>query len=293
MAQSDSGLTLPSGLDTGAGSALIDRYLAELRSAMRRTRDSGDAIAEVEDHLREAIVHLSDGGLEPADAEREAVVRFGSAPVVARAFAAGGKGVVMPTRFTRRAGLAGIAAVVLAVAGAVSFTLTRTLSTLSDDTASKIRAYTFDPFMFFAAVLFVVFVVGLRHRNGNRFGALGNAALILMLVSPVLAAPFGWGGGVALVVILSIAFGVLSVALFRASVLPRRAVVAFGLAVPAGILIALAGAVRDALDANVDTSNFLPLGLVPFAVGLIWIAWTMWLEPAPGHAVRPGAGVGR
>ena len=57
---------------------------------------------------------------------------------------------------------------------------------------------------------------------------------------------------------------------------------------PLGMFIALSGILADALNANVDTGNFAPLGLAPFAVGLLWMGWTMWLEPAPNEMSATG-----
>ncbi len=250
-------------------------------------------MAEVEDHLREAAGRLVADGLEHAEAKRSAILRFGPAPLVARALATREKGVVMPTQFTRRAGLAAIAAVVLFVAGAFSFILTRA-SGLSDESASASRAYTFVPLMLATIALFVVFLVGLRHRHAGRMGRLGTGSYALIAASPVLAFPFSWLAPAALVVILAVGFGVLSVALFRASVMPRRAVVMFGLGLPLGlliVLIVLADIIADAVGYQIDLSNFVPFGMALSGVGLVWIGWTMWLEPAPMQRLTPGGGL--
>lgn len=66
---------------------MIDSYLDELADALsvdpRRARR---ILAESESHLRESADELAAGGLAPAEAEREAISRFGSAKLVASRF---------------------------------------------------------------------------------------------------------------------------------------------------------------------------------------------------------------
>ncbi len=92
---------------------LIDRYLTELHRSLGWRRDVVDLLAEVEDHLREAVERLEHEGTEAHHAQRATLDRFGDSVVVARAFAiTSSGGIAMPTTFTRAAGaIAGVAAV--------------------------------------------------------------------------------------------------------------------------------------------------------------------------------------
>ena len=64
----------------------IDRYLDELFDRLAGTGAAGRrTLAEVETHLHEAVDGLVESGVAPADAEREAIRRFGPPPTVAAA----------------------------------------------------------------------------------------------------------------------------------------------------------------------------------------------------------------
>src|SRR5438309_7232270 len=63
----------------------IDRYLAELRAALKVSSPLAERIlSEAEDHLREGASWEEDRGLLPEEAQREVIERFGSPEVVAR-----------------------------------------------------------------------------------------------------------------------------------------------------------------------------------------------------------------
>jgi hypothetical protein len=85
---------------------MIPGYLAELTGALSFDRSLARRVTrEVEDHLREAVAaHPSE---DPAQAEREAIARFGDPQALALQFAA-----VSLARRTRQAGIAVVAAVV-------------------------------------------------------------------------------------------------------------------------------------------------------------------------------------
>lgn len=75
----------------------IDAYLNELLVALQgNAPDVRRVLAEAEEHLRDAAAEGVAAGLEPEEAERQAVARFGSARLVARRFAA-----ETPARLTR------------------------------------------------------------------------------------------------------------------------------------------------------------------------------------------------
>jgi len=67
----------------------ISAYLAELEQQLRRRRSPRwRLLREVEDHLRDSVEELTASGLGRADAEAEAVCRFGAAANIAARFAA-------------------------------------------------------------------------------------------------------------------------------------------------------------------------------------------------------------
>lgn len=103
---------------------LIDAYLLALRARLSWRGDVQDIVDEVADHLHEHAEHLVAQGASPHDAARLTLERFGDLGLVARAFAETASGALaVPTRFTRRAGHAGLAAAgawsLAVVAGAV------------------------------------------------------------------------------------------------------------------------------------------------------------------------------
>src|SRR6478736_2418791 len=66
---------------------LIERYLDQLVLELRgRAPAVRRILAEAEDHLREAVDQSVAAGVEPDEAARLAIHRFGSARVVARRF---------------------------------------------------------------------------------------------------------------------------------------------------------------------------------------------------------------
>jgi hypothetical protein len=90
---------------------LIDRYLAELRRALRWRDDLDDVCAELEDHLRENVERLVASGVDPAEAQRRTLECFGDLGLVARSFAvAPSGGLAVPTKETRWAGALALSA---------------------------------------------------------------------------------------------------------------------------------------------------------------------------------------
>ena len=68
-----------------APSGPVDRYLDDLFDRLAGTGGIGRrALAETEDHLRTAAADAAERGMPPAEAEREAVARFGAAGSFAR-----------------------------------------------------------------------------------------------------------------------------------------------------------------------------------------------------------------
>lgn len=259
-----------------AESRLIAAYLTELRYSAARLADIDDVVAEAEDHLLAGVEAAMARGSSRADAEAEALARFGSAPLVARVFIEEEKrGGAVSTRFTRRAGLAAILAPMFMIIGA-----------FGNEAVPASEGALHGVFVTLLVAAFVAFTVamwGLRLRHGG-LGPWGRAAFWLFVASPVIALPFGWGAGAAFAIVQLAVVALLGIGMMRARILPVPAVGLFTLA-PAGTIVMAA-----ALTAvGIDAALYAPIGVLAFAVGLAWVGWAMWREPAldvPGD--RPG-----
>lgn len=90
---------------------LIDRYVADVHHRLRDRADVHEVAAEIEDHLRESAARFVAEGVAAEEAQSRAVERFGDAAVVHRALSVRPSGgVVMPTTFTRCAGVSALVA---------------------------------------------------------------------------------------------------------------------------------------------------------------------------------------
>ncbi|HEX2040537.1 MAG TPA: hypothetical protein VHF47_12505 [Acidimicrobiales bacterium] len=258
-----------------AESGLIAAYLADLRASVSRLPDADDIVAETEDHLCTVAEELvASTGCTRADAEARALARFGTAALVARQHVEESKrGGAVSTNTSRRAGVAAMAAPVLfAVGQAGNVTVERGAG---HGVAVAL--------MLLAVGVFAFGLWGLRARHGG-LGAWGRAALWLFVASPVLALPFGWGAGIALVYVQLVVVALLGMGMLRARVLPPVPVAMFSLSAPATVATA---AMLTAV--GVDASQYMPLGVLACLLGYMWLGWAMWREPAL-DAGRPSPG---
>lgn len=249
-----------------AGDGLIAAYLRELRFSVARLADADEIVEEAQDHLLEAVAHLQ-GGRSPAEAEAEALARFGSAELVARICVAESKrGAAVPTTKTRLAGLALFAAPIALALGH--------LGNISTDKDNALHG----PAVFLevlALPLLMFGLWGLRSRHGG-LGRAGTAAFVLALVS-VPVAFGGYPGFFAALGLLSCALVVFSITLLRARVLPVLPIVMLGLGPVIGSAsMVVAWAVQD--DADATHGLFVTIGFV--AVAATWLGWAMWRESA-------------
>jgi hypothetical protein len=169
-----------------ADSDLITGYLTVLRSSLRWRRDIDDLACEIDDHLRCAAARLEERGLDPASAQREVLVRFGDATLVAHAFsltAYGGS--AMPTRLTRAAGTFAVIAAVawLAVAPAAI------IGAGSEDWEAHYT--TLALLSFFASACSTIALFGLMRRAGSR-GAMSGVALTLAVLGTLALGIVTW-----------------------------------------------------------------------------------------------------
>ncbi len=251
---------------------LIAAYLRELSYSVASLPDADDIVAEAEDHLLEAVEHLGRVGRSPAEAEAEAVARFGSAALVARVCITESKrGAAVPTIRTRQAGLAALLAPLFVVAGQ--------WGNLTIDRGAGHGVAVALLVAAFPALAFGLW--GLRARHGG-LGHLGPAALVLALASPILALAAGWAAIYAFALLLSLAVVVFAVEMLRASVLPVVPLVLLA----AGPFAALAGAaVAAGVTVTGGDAGNLPLVLIVSPLGLTasgfaWLGWHLWREPA-------------
>jgi len=251
-----------------ADDRLIMAYLRELHYSVQGLPDADEIVEESEDHLLEAADELVQAGRTRAEAEAEAIARFGSAELVARVCRSEARrGASVPTTRTRRAGLALALAPLALILGAIGNAAVR-------------RGNLHGLALFFEVAAFPLFVFGLwglRTRHGG-LGRIGRAAFVLAAASPVLAIPAAYGWAYLFALLVGIAVIMFVVELLRASVLPvvpllflaagpvTYLVVAIGLAIAVGD----AGAVGQGL--------FLSLSLS--GIGLVWLGWILWREPA-------------
>lgn len=256
-----------------AEQSLIAAYLTELRYSVASLRDADDIVDEAADHLLTAVEALTAAGLAPAEAEALALARYGSAALVSGAFVEESRrGAAVSTALTRKAGLAAMAAPVLAVIGQAG--------NEGIDRGPGHGAAVVVLGAAFAA--FVLALWGLRKRHGG-LGGLGKAAFWLFVLSPVVSAPFTWAAPVVAGALWLVVATLLGIGMVRARILPAPAVALFAFspaATLAGSILLTAAGVRAAV--------FVPFGFLAFAVGLTWVGWALWREPALD--ARPTAG---
>jgi hypothetical protein len=252
-----------------AGDGLIAAYLRELRASVSHLRDADDLVAEAEDHLRETAERLRDGRTE-AEAEAEAIARFGSATYVARVCASEAKrGAAVPTRRTCWAGLSLFLAPVLLVGG-----------TIGNWSTGKTWVHGLLVFISVLSVPAVLFGMwGLRRRHGG-LGRVGLVAFVLALAGVPVFFVAGYYGVIVAFVFLAVALLVFAVEMVRAQVLPVVPIVMLALGPLAGVAVLVGLAVVPG-KAWVAAA----VALVPTVVACMWLGWCMWREPAVDRRV--------
>ena len=248
-----------------ADDGLIMPYLRELHFSVARLPDADAIVEESEDHLLEAAERLTARGLSRAEAESEAVARFGSAQLVARVCLTEAKrGASVPTAKTRYAGLALVLAPLFVALGQ-----------LGNVTVKKGGLHSFAVMLIVAAFPLLVFGLwGLRARHGG-LGRLGLTALILAAVSPILSIAALYAAIILLAFLLGVALVMFAVEMLRASVLPVVPLVLIAAGPIVFVVVAVGVAITDVYD---GLAVLLPLSLT--AVGLAWLGWCLWREPA-------------
>lgn len=263
---------------------VIEAYLQRLRLGLQGLPDAEESVTEAEDHLLEAVAHLTRMGLDPRDAEAEALRHFGSAPLVTHAHVVDQrKGIAVATTFTRRAGLAGALLAPLTAAAAL---LER--SDLSQGPAALSSA---PAWLAGSAVLaFAIAFAGLAQRHRGALGGWGRAARYVAILALPLSMPFGWGAAAALVGWLALSATLLAVGMWSVGVLPR-APLALLAAVPALTVVFLGvGTLAEKDMGHGAAASVTALAIAAMIASISWLGLLMWREPAvdaPGRTQGP------
>lgn len=268
-----------------AGDSLIEAYLTQLRAQLPRSADRGEVLAEVEDHLRTVAEAHQRLGLSVADAERHAVGTFGSAELVARAFAQQkGAGVAMPTTITRAAGFA-------AIIGGLVFAVTMSLSLVTRVTAAGESSW-FAPTAASGFVLIGLGLLGLHLRHRALYGLPGRVGrtlvplgLVGMLASA--AAWFGLGYFLSMAIALAGVVGI-GIEVWRAQVLSRAPLVPLLAGVAAVIPVSFVG---SGTAGTWSVGTVLTMAVVAtIGASISWLGHGLWREQTLGNVgPRPGA----
>jgi hypothetical protein len=258
-----------------ADDGLIAAYVRELDYSVTRLPDRADIVAEAEDHLRETADRLVVDGRSRADAEAEAVARFGSAALIARICVVEAKrGASVPTTRTRAAGMAAILTPVLLLVGQyLNVNVPVDRGAVHGIGVALLTA---------TIPAFVFGLWGLRARHGG-LGPLGKIAMVCAIVSPFLVFPAGYYGLFAGMMLLGLSVVVLVVEMLRANVLPVVPLVLVA-AGPVGVLAVVVGVTVAGGDAG--TVSAYPMVLT--ALGYVGLGWYLWREPAVDATHRPG-----
>lgn len=230
-------------------------------------------VAELTDHLLEAVHRFHEQGISWAEAEERAVDQFGSPGLVARTFAQS-KGVGVPTSFTRYSGLAaiigslmaGIAFVVQELSVAFEQSYFGYISTIGGTLV--------------AIALFGVYIrsrgqlgnygrLGFRFAVGGFVVGMGSAMAWFM--------PGSFAGLIAMVVGLFLYLG----AVIRSNIFPRWTVGSLFGGIAVSLVIGLFGSFLGLIGRGSDTGPLATsLGALIMTVGFVGIGRFLWSEKA-------------
>jgi hypothetical protein len=258
-----------------ADDGVIAAYLRELRFSVAQLADADDIVAESEDHLLEAVERLVADGRSHAEAESEALARFGSAALISKVCLSEAKrGAAVPTTKTRLAGLAAMLAPV--------FVLVGQLGNLHTGHTFLHGAYV--AMLTLAFPLFLFGLWGLRARHGG-LGSVGRWAWILAIGAPVLSFAAAYAAIFALAGLLAVALLVFVVQMLRASVLPVAPLVLLGVGPVAALATAAVALVVSLMDNNFGNTPGLALAvpIVISSIGFMWLGAHLFMETAANH----------
>ena len=242
----------------------IDNYVTDLRRKVARIKGSDDIVDEAEDHLLAAADALKRSGMPTAEAETRAVADYGDTRTVVRGFkrASRQRGAIA-TRLTRLGGIACMALPFLLFAG-----LTLNGGAHGDEPAHSLGVIA--EVLLYPTLLASVAALVKRHGGLGRIGWL---MLVALAVSPLLVFPLSYFGVALAMIIYAVVFGVLSVTLYRAAILPRPAVL---VAFSAPLVYAVVALVVALTGGDTKDSYYIPIFVVLAAFA--WFGWAMWKE---------------
>lgn len=265
-----------------ADSDLITGYVTALRSSLQWRCDVDDLVCEVDDHLRCAALGLEARGLDPSAAQREVLVRFGDARLVAHSFALTPTGgTAMPSRLTRTAGaFAIVAGIAWLIAAPATFIVA---ATRSDDWEVPYLIWAL--LVFAASACTTVAIFGMLRRAGGRWDAVTVIAMLLAILGTLMLgiATWAWIAGVALITIAAL---ITVLRLRTARCANTVASILLVAAWPIGIAVALVlitlkvGPIDSYGDYNIAYLIGFATGSILFAAGLLMIGHWLRSEPA-------------
>ena len=262
--------------------ALIDGYLDTMRTRVRWRRDVEDLVAEMEDHLYSTVERFEARGTDTQLAQRQTLDRFGDPDLMADAYASTPTGgIAVPTKFTKTAGLAALAAAALWVGAAA--TLLFAEAVVSEWEGAY---FIYIAFIVSASAMTLMTTAGLRERHGG-LGALGLAGLIIAGVGVVAALIIGWAMPFWMT-IQGVGYLFVAIAVLPMRVAPRLPIIGYG----SGLLLgSIAWGIARAMEVgSVDGWDDYPVayeiggtvGFVIVAAGLLGLGlWLRGEEPAP------------
>lgn len=222
---------------------LIEEYLAGLRTSVGTRPDADDVVAELRDHLLASAEGHERAGASVDEAQRRAIADLGDADEVAESFARNRRGVpAVPTSFTQAAGYGGFTAAVTGLLSIGAFALGDRIEEQDGywSTASQAWGAVGAVCALMATVSLLALLAGVVRRHGG-LGLAGGAAIGLAglgaAASVVTWAVPLWGPLVAASWVL------LALATHREGIVPRRAVQALAVGLPAALVLALLGPV--------------------------------------------------
>jgi hypothetical protein len=213
-----------------AGDELIERYLADLAVRLRWRPDAAEVVDELRDHLLLASESARAAGRSSRDAQAEALERVGRVEAVATELLTHpGVRLAVPTRFTHWAGVAGWCAAVAWLVAATAWWGSVVVERRTERFGREAEyLYVVGAGgLWLAAVLTAVVVSAVCRRQGDRTWRARLALAFAVAGVSVTAMPWaiaGWLGFFAVAGLVVLASS------WRRSVLPRRWLVAFGVA---------------------------------------------------------------
>ncbi len=260
-----------------AESDLITGYVMALRSALQWRSDVDDLVCEVDDHLRCAALGLQAHGLDPASAQREVLVRFGDAGLVARSFAlTPSGGIAMPDRLTRTAGVFAIVATIAWLVAAPTAFIT-----VGTEDDWELRYVTWALLVFAASVCTTVTILGMLRRAGGRGDALTVVAMLIAILGTLLLGVAAWAwiiGAPLLTIAVVIGVRRLRAAQLGSAVTSVLLIAAWPIAIAMVVILGIlkVGPIDSYGDRQVAYLIGFATGSILFAAGLLMIG--RWLH---------------